>query len=306
MHRWRIEAARAVTVVSDTPESWVAGALAWAATGGPVALLLAVVPFPTLSDLTSTAARAFSSGSWPWNVVASVAGALVAAVLALVLVAAADVALIDRRAAGTGFARSLRTASAVTLLACLPAAASIAALVAAVVIVAPGEINAPDAASGGPAVRTVVRVWPLALLVGVSAATAGAFAAAARLEAIRGAGLGPALGSGARTLAAARGAAVIHAAVGAALRLAFLVLATVLLAVLWDPIGTQLAAGAGFGAGEMVLLVGFAAIWICLVLGGGAIHAWWALTWAGLLGPATRSTSPLGRVARRKETSSAP
>ena len=32
-----------------------------------------------------------------------------------------------------------------------------------------------------------------------------------------------------------------------------------------------------------LLLVGFVAIWLCLVLAGGALHAWSAATWSRLL-----------------------
>jgi hypothetical protein len=56
----------------------------------------------------------------------------------------------------------------------------------------------------------------------------------------------------------------------------------VLLRVLWHPIGTRLE-GDGFGVAAILLLVGFVAIWLCLVLAGGALHAWGSVTWTRLL-----------------------
>jgi hypothetical protein len=56
-----------------------------------------------------------------------------------------------------------------------------------------------------------------------------------------------------------------------------------LLGVLWHPIGIRLS-GEGIDAAIVPLLVGFVAIWLCLVLGGGALHAWASVTWTGVLG----------------------
>jgi hypothetical protein len=66
-------------------------------------------------------------------------------------------------------------------------------------------------------------------------------------------------------------------------QLAFLGVGSLLLGVLWAPIGAQLAAGGGFDVATGLLLVGFVAIWLCLVMAGGAIHAWSAATWSQLV-----------------------
>ena len=66
-------------------------------------------------------------------------------------------------------------------------------------------------------------------------------------------------------------------------QLMFLGFYALLLGVLWAPIGTQLAIGGGFEIGTGLLLLGFVAIWLCLVLAGGALHAWSAATWSRLL-----------------------
>ena len=65
-------------------------------------------------------------------------------------------------------------------------------------------------------------------------------------------------------------------------RIGYLVVARVLLRVLWAPIEARLS-GEGFGIAVVLLLVGFVAIWLCLVLAGGALHAWGSVSWTRLL-----------------------
>jgi hypothetical protein len=60
------------------------------------------------------------------------------------------------------------------------------------------------------------------------------------------------------------------------------VLAAVFLRVLWAPIEQRLALD-GIDVAAAFLLVGFVAIWLCLVLGGGALHAWGSVCWTRLL-----------------------
>ena len=129
MRRWREAAAASARVVSERPELWVAGGLAWAATFGTVALFLAVVPAPNVSDLTFFAARTFVAAWWPWNALGVGAIAAFAVLLALWLVSLADVAVLgERRGAPPG---STWRAFAVTILAALPvlAVAGVTALV---------------------------------------------------------------------------------------------------------------------------------------------------------------------------------
>ena len=68
-----------------------------------------------------------------------------------------------------------------------------------------------------------------------------------------------------------------------AAQLAYLALRALLLRVLWAPIGAQLAVGGEIDVATGLLLVGFVAIWLCLVLAGGALQAWSAATWSRLL-----------------------
>ncbi|MEP7081938.1 MAG: hypothetical protein ABI841_03060, partial [Chloroflexota bacterium] len=145
-------------------------------------------------------------------------------------------------------------------------------------------------------------------LLGVLLATvviAGAWAAAARVLIVaRRASLRSALSGAIPVLAGGGAASAIHSVIAPTARLAYLGVATLMLGVLWAPIGAQLASGAGFGAAQGALLVGFVATWLCLVLGGGALHAWGSVSWRRVL--AVRSPS-LGRGdALSKETPSTP
>src|SRR5918992_3833989 len=85
MPAWLRGAAGAARLVADRPDLWLPGALAALATYGALPLLLAVVPLPTLSDLTFWGAGMVSAPSFPLNVVAlSLAAAMLLLGLRLV------------------------------------------------------------------------------------------------------------------------------------------------------------------------------------------------------------------------------
>jgi hypothetical protein len=48
----------------------------------------------------------------------------------------------------------------------------------------------------------------------------------------------------------------------------------------------------GIDGPAALLLVGFVAIWLCLILGGGALHAWGSVSWTRILGAAAEGSSP--------------
>lgn len=287
MRRWLEVAVPALQVVSERPPTWVVGALAWASTAGPVALLAAVVPLPTVSDLTYLGARTFIAGGWPWNVI-TLAGASIALVmLALLLLALADTALVARdRLDG----RVVRAAYGLTLLGSAPVALPVIALALALAAVAPAEFTAPDSQGIGPVLRTAGAVSPLLAALAAITLTCAAWAARARVLVVHGASVASTAAGALR--GATSGASIAHAVVGAVLWTGYLGVAVLLLGVLWDPIGERLAAGAGFGAAEGALLVGFVAIWLCLVLGGGALHAWGVVSWTRIL---AMREAPAGR-----------
>ncbi|MGZ8481821.1 MAG: hypothetical protein ACXWWO_05125, partial [Candidatus Limnocylindria bacterium] len=201
MRRWLAEASTAAGHVSDRPQLWVAGGLAWAATAGPVALLLAVVPVPNVSDLTFFGARTFVNAAWPWNAVAAAAVAGLVVLLALWLLSLGDVAVLaDRAGAPPG---SAARAFAVTTTAALPVLVVAGASALVLAWVAPAEFTAPDTSDGGPMLRTLLAIAPLLGVLLATGAVAGAYAAAARALIVdRSTSLGRALSGAIPALAA--------------------------------------------------------------------------------------------------------
>ena len=303
MRRWHTDAWVAAAEVSDRPQLWVAGGLAWACTVGPLALLVAVVPAPNVSDLTFLGARMFVAAVWPWNAVAAVALAGLVVLLGLWLLSIADVAVLAHRAGAPS--GSAARAFGVTVVAAIPVLVVAGATALALARIAPAEFTAPDTADGGPVLRTLLGIAPLLGVLLATGLIAGAYAAAARVLLVdRGASLRGALSGAIPALAVARPASAVHSVVAAAARLAYLGVATLMLGVLWAPIREQLGTGAGFGAVQAALLVGFVAIWLCLVLGGGALHAWGSVSWTRIL--AVRSPSIARGDALSRETPSTP
>jgi hypothetical protein len=73
-----------------------------------------------------------------------------------------------------------------------------------------------------------------------------------------------------------------------------------LLRALWGPIGAALDGGRLATPDTLLLLLGFVAIWLALLLAAGAVHvaisAWWAMelarggTWTGAAGAGARAS----------------
>jgi hypothetical protein len=274
MRRWLRLAAASARLVSEWPALWLPGALAWVVTIGWIPFLVVVARPPSVPELTFLGARIVTSGAWPWNailVAAVVAGAVVAA---FVVVASANAVLIgtlERRATSIADARRML---AISLLAAVPAAVVLVVLLIAAAAIAPAAFNAPEE-DAGPLVRMVVRLAPLIAGLAIAVVIGAAFAAvAARTGGVR---------VGARRLVRLDRAGWTQVLLAGALHAVFLVLAALLLAVLWAPIGAQLGVGGQIDLASGLLLVGFVAIWLCLVLAGGALHAWSATTWSRLL-----------------------
>jgi hypothetical protein len=284
MGAWAAIAGAAAAHVADRPRLWVAGGLAWLVTVGWLALVVGVARPPTVGELTAFGAGMATSGAWPWNLVAILAVVLAAAIAAASLAAAGEAALLGRHR----FALSdLRRALGISAVCGVPVVLAAALLAIGFGTIAVIEFNAP-VDGGGPLARIALRLLPLIGLGLVMAWAAGALhAAAAR-------GLGPgrsvlgALRQAPRSLRAARGAALTHTVVATLLRIGYLVLAALLLRVLWAPIEARLVLGQ-IDLAAALLLVGFVAIWLCLVLAGGALHAWGSLTWTRILESASRT-----------------
>jgi hypothetical protein len=273
----RVAAAR----VADRASLWVPGALAWLATAGWLAFALAVIEPPSASDLTFLGARIYSSGDWPWNAVLIGVAAVFVVAVAFVLVAAAEATLLWA-AGGRPSAGAVLRLVAIAAVVCVPVVLALGALGLGLAVVVPREFTSPDAGADA-LVRTASRVVPQLAAVGLTWTLAAALhAAAARRLVSRNRGAVDALRASPRSLWRAGAAALVQALAVPVLRLAYLVFVLALLGVLWGPIRVRLAMG-GIDAAGMLLLVGFVAIWLCLVLGGGALHAWGSMTWTRLL-----------------------
>ena len=284
MRQWLSVASASAGLVSERPALWLAGALAWVASIGWIPLLVAVASWPSQAELTFLGARIVTSGTWPWNAVLIVALMTTVVLAAFVLVASANAVLLDllgqRSASVASAVRLLRIA----LVAAVPGAVVFVLLVILAATVAPGAFNAPDDGGRGPVLSMVLGLAPIVVGLGVVVVLGAAFAAVA--------GRTDGMWSAVRRLARIGRPGWTHVLCGTAATVAFVLLAALLLAVLWDPIGAQLEAGGDFDVATGLLLVGFVAIWLCLLLAGGALHAWSATTWTGLLAAGTKSMPP--------------
>jgi hypothetical protein len=282
VRHWLVIATTSASFVVDRPVTWLPAALTWLCMIGWLPLVVGVTPAPTEGDLVFLGARIFGSSIWPWNAIAIGVGVLAVASVALVLAAMGDAALLDEigpRRSGLGVAPRLLGIASLTA---VPAAVALGMLAVALVNVAPGEFSAPDDGAG-PVVRTLGALSPLLVLSAVALAAGSAlYAAAARLVHDRGHDVTSALAGSPRLLGSAGLPAVLHAVVGGAARIGQVVVSALLLRVLWEPIGERFAR-ADIDAVSAGLLVGFVAIWLCLVLAGGAVHAWASAGWSILL-----------------------
>ncbi len=281
MNRWLRIAGASAHDTSDRPELWLPGSLAWVVTVGWLPLIVAVARPPSVSDLTFVGARIVTSGAWPWNAVLLGAGLLAVLTLAFTAAAAANAslsALVRRRPFVAGDAvRLLR----VSVLSALPAGIAVASLLLAAAVVAPAEFNNPDP-QGGPLMGTLLRLAPYIGLAGLTVvAGVGISTIAGRLAIDRRAGTIDAMRTAGRLVT--RPASVIHLLVSVLLAIGLVIVASLLLGVLWAPIRVDLAAIGWFDLGTGLLLVGFVAVWLCIVLGGGALHAWSFATWSRLV-----------------------
>ena len=295
MRSWWTAAGWAGGLVADRPALWLPGALAWTVTVGWLVLVIGVARPPGTAELTFLGAGLYTSGAWPWNVIGL--GGLLAglAVLAVLLGALGEAVLLRGRRASAGTVGRL---AALTAIVAAPVVMTLLLLGIALVAVAPGEFNAPDSGSD-PLLRTFGRVLPVLAVMAVLLVAGPTVHAAAARRVAAGSGVVAALRAGMGDLRAEAPAAALHGLFTTVARLGYLALAATLLRVLWAPIGSQLDVGQ-IDAGAVLLLVGFVAIWLCLVLGGGALHAWGSVTWSRLLG--ARLQGPDGPIDRMENS----
>lgn len=290
---WIRNAAAGGGVALDRPDTWLAAALGSIVYLAWLPLVLAVAALPTAGDFAFLGARVLASGAFPWNVLL-IAGLATIGVLAACLLAGLGQAALLRAAGGASTDRSLtrdtEAAFSVLLIAALPAVAVATMLISGIAAVAPAEYGAPDI--GGPLLWRILRhLLPLIVALAVAVVAGQAFGSIALRRAVgeRPAPVGVALRGALRDLVARPVRRLGTSLVSVVLDLLALILATALLRVLWAPIRVELAAGQMVSPQALLLLVGFVAVWLALVLAFAALHAgisaWWSLE-LGLAGKA--------------------
>jgi hypothetical protein len=281
---WLRSAGLAARVAADRGDLWLPGTLGALAYLAWLPLVVTVAAVPRASDLAFLGAGLLSSELFPLNVLLiAVLGGL-GILLACLLAALAEAALL--RAAGLGtpgrsMTQELEMALSVTLVAVLPAVAVGAALVSAVAAVAPSEFGAPGL--GVPLVlRIALRVAPLLATLVVFAWLGQAFGAVA-IRRVIGPGalpVGRALRSALRDVAHHPLRRLGLGLFSFLADLLAVALAVALLRVVWAPIGVELSGGQLVTPAALLLLVGFVAIWLAVILAFGALHVWVSTWWS--------------------------
>ncbi len=282
MRRWWTDATAAARLVAERPAYWMPGALVWLVTVGWIPMLIAVGRAPTAADLTFFGAAIYTSGAWPLNAVVFGITAFAVTCVAFALAAVGEAALIaSTRGRRLSTADALRVLGIIVVTAA-PTLFAALLLVIALAFIAPTEFTAPDTGVG-PVIRTLSRVAPFLGLIAATMIVGSAFHAAATRAVIgSGSGLVTALVSSPRRLAHTGTSGAAQAASVLTVRLVYVALCVVIMVVLWASIGSGLTRD-GFDPATSGLLVGFVAIWLCLVLAGGALHAWGSVTWTAIL-----------------------
>jgi len=279
---WLGNAAAAANLAAGRPDTWLPGALCALGYLAWLPLVVTVAGLPTSSDLAFAGARLFSSGAFPFNIL------LLTSLAALLLIVGCLVAGLGEAAllrAGDHARRSLvldvESAFGIILLAALPAVAALAAIAVGIAVVAPGEFGAPDL--DGPLMfRIALQLLPLWLVLVAAVLLGQAFGAVTirRALAVEEGTLRGALRAGLRDLARNLRRRLGVAATGTAADLLAIGLALALLNVLWAPIRVELSGAGPLSSEVLILLVGFVATWLGLVLVFGALHAWTSNWWS--------------------------
>lgn len=284
MRGWLSRGARAARLASVRADLWPAGALGALVYLGWLPFVLVVAP-PNPGDMALLAASLRGSSAFPANVVA-LAVVTVSGVVLLCLLAAISEAALLRMTAAAGehprFGRAALVALRVILISALPVAAAVSVLVLGAAAIVPRVYQAPD--FGAPlGVRMAISLLPFLVLLVVALLAGQAFGGVALRRALA-PGAPPfrdALAGAARDLVRRPWGRIGVAAAGLLADLLVVALAYAVLRILWAPIAGELAAGRLTGSDTLLLLVGFVAVWLGLLLAAGVLHvtisAWWAL-----------------------------
>jgi len=299
--RWSDAAAAAARTAADRADLWLPGALGALGYLAWLPLLVTVAVPPRVSDLAFLGAGLFSSGLFPLNVLLIATVATLAVLAGCLLAAFAEAAVLRGGGHGTpgrSLTGEVEAILSVMLLAALPAIAATAAVATAVAAVAPAEFVAPDSAI--PLVlRVAGHVTPLLAGLGVLVVVGQAFGAVAMRRAVgpAAAPVSAAIRAGLRDLARHPLRRLGVALASFVADLIALALAIALLRVLWAPIRAELGAGQLISPQALLLLLGFVAIWLALVIAFGALHAWISTWWSLELAGSTAEGRPAAQEA---------
>jgi hypothetical protein len=285
MRAWLHRGASAVQLAGDRADLWPAGALAWLAYLGWLPLIL-VVADPDPNGLAAFGVAIYTSGAFPANVIVLALGVVAGFTILCLLAAIGEVALqraaVPMQNGRPAFVRATLTAFSVILVSALPAAVALGLLLRRLMAVAPEEFQSPEI-STPVLVRLALDLLPYLLALLPVLLLVQAFGAVAlrramaepsvALTSILPATAGDLLRRPWNRLALAAGALLLD--------LLTMVVSFGLLRVLWAPIGVALEGGRLASPDTLLLLVGFIAIWLTLLLAAGAVHvaisAWWAI-----------------------------
>jgi hypothetical protein len=228
----------------------------------------------------------YTSSAFPGNVIA-LAVVVVAGFAVLCLLAAMGEVALQRTATGPEsgrphFASATLTAFSVVLASSLPAAVAVGFVLTRLVAVAPGEFQSPDI--GTPIlVRLALELVPylVALLVVMLLVQAFAGVALRRAQAEPAMAVTSILAAAAADLLRRPWSRLGVAGSSLLLDLIAAIASFALLRILWTPIGAAIDGGRLVNPDILLLLLGFVAIWLALLLAAGAVHvaisAWWAM-----------------------------
>jgi hypothetical protein len=284
MLSWLQRGLAAAQVAGDRSDLWLAGSLGWLAYLGWLPLLL-VLAQPDANDVAFLGVSLYTSSAFPLNALALGAAAVATFALLCLVAAAAEVVLLRNAAPGETSAaplwRAVMSAFTVTLVSTLPAVGAGAVVLMGVIAVAPAEFQSPDI--GTPVLlRVAGDLLPYLIVLALALLLGQAFGGLA----IRSTQAAPerpvtaALAAAGRSLVRRPLTGIGIAGGGMLLDAVNLLFTFALLRVLWAPIATALADGRLATPATLLLLLGFVAIWLALLLLAGALHvavsAWWA------------------------------
>jgi hypothetical protein len=285
MFAWLLRGASAAQLAGDRADLWPAGALSWLAYVGWLPVIL-VVAQPDPNGLAAFGVSIYTSSAYPGNVIALAAVVVAGFAVSCLLAAIGELTLqrtaIQLEDGRAPLGRATLTVFSVILASSLPVAVAVAFVLRRLLVVAPGEFQSPDI--GTPIlVRLALDLLPylLALLLVVLLVQAFAGVALRRAQIQPDRPLASVLAASARELRARPWSLLGVAGCAMLLDLLGAVLTFALLGVLWTPIGKALDAGRLAAPDTLLLLLGFVAIWLALLLAAGAVHvaisAWWAM-----------------------------